>query len=347
MMYSRARHVWRTTSICLRFVFFAVLGLSASMAYAEPPKQLKIAAVFGSGPDDPWNATLLAAWADIKAKKPHGLEINDPVYTENVWGDAAEAALRLYARKGYDIVWAAAGYADQVRRIRAQYPNTLFVLTGAPNEPMGGNVYVVYNRIFEPAYLAGMVAGQLTKTGVLGAVAGYPTEDTNDAINAFFAGAKSVRPNIKQKVSFIASWWDPPMAVEAMKAQVSAGADQELMLSSSFEACKQQKITCYGGYRDWNPVAPQYIATSALGSWHPAFQWIIDQWYEARTSDKPFNGNMDKRYFGMAQGGADLAPYHDFPIPADVAAKVSAVKVKIESRQFAVPLDVAKPVSSN
>jgi basic membrane protein A len=318
-----------------------------SPARADEPKQLKIAAVFASAPDDPWNATLLMAWNEVKAEKPHGLELNDPVYIENAWGDAAEAALRLYARKGYDIIWAASSYSDQVQRIRAQYPNTLFVLTGAPNEPIGGNVYLVYNRIFEPAYLAGIMAGKLTKSGVVGAVGGYPTEDTNDAINAFFAGARSVRPDLKQKVSFIASWWDPPMATEAMKAQVSSGVDQELMLSSAFDACKTQKVTCYGGYRDWNSVAPQNIATSALGNWRPSFEWIIDQWYEARASGKPFNGNMDKRYFGMARGGASLAPYHGYPVPPDVAARVDQVRTEIEKNQFAVPLDIAKPVSSN
>lgn len=328
-------------------IVMTALASFTTVAHADEPKQVKVAAVFGSAPDDPWNATLLTAWNEVKAARPHGLEISDPVYTENVWGDAAEAALRLYARKGYDIVWAAAAYSDQVRRIHAQYPNTLFVLTGAPNEPMGGNVYVVYNRIFEPAYLAGIMAGKLTKSGVIGAVAGYPTEDTNDAVNAFFAGANSVRPDVKQKVSFIASWWDPPMAVEAMKAQVSSGVDQELMLSSAFEACKTQKITCYGGYRDWNSVAPQNIATSALGNWRPAFEWIVDQWYESRASGKPFSGNMDKRYFGMAHGGASLAPFHGFPVPPEVTAKVDEVRTGIEKNQFTVPLNTAKPVSSN
>lgn len=331
----------------MRKIILVIVSLMPFSVLAAAPTQLKIAAVMASGPDDPWNATLLDAWKEIKAAKPHGLEINDPVYTENVWGDAAEAALRLYARKGYDIIWAHSSYSDQVRRIHAQYPNTLFVLSGAPNEPVGGNVYVVYNRIFEPAYLAGMVAGQLTKTGIVGAVAGFPSEDTNDAINAFFSGAKNVRPDVRQKVSFIASWWDPPMATEAMKAQVSAGVDQEFMLSTAFEACKQQKVTCYGGYRDWNPVAPNNIATSAMGSWKPAFQWILDQWYEARDNGKPLNGNMDKRYFGMAKGGSGLAPFHDFPIPAAAATKVNDVKVKIESGEFSVPLVVTKPVSSN
>ncbi|AEI75376.1 hypothetical protein CNE_1c00060 [Cupriavidus necator N-1] len=329
--------------------FYAIYVACLPPAQAQPtpaPTQVKIAAVLGSGPDDPWNATLISTWKQLRAAKPHGLAINDPVYTEGVFGSAAEAALRLYARKGYDIIWAHANYTDEVRRIHAQYPNTLFVLTGAPNEPIGANVYLLYNRIYEPSYLAGIAAGMLTRTGVVGAVAGFPTEDTNDAINAFFAGARSVRPDVKQKVSFIASWWDPPMATEAMKAQVAGGVDQEFMLSSTFDVCKQQKVTCYGAYRDWSPVAPQNIATSALGNWTPGFKWILDEWHASRVGGKPLAGNMNKRYFGMAEGGAELAPFHDFPMPPQIAARISETRARIEARQQTVELDVSKPASS-
>jgi len=329
--------------------FYAVYVLCAAPAHAQtaepPPTQVKIAAVLGSAQDDPWNATLISTWKELRTAKPHDLAINEPVYTENVFGSAAEAALRMYARKGYDIIWAHANYTDEVRRIHAQFPKTLFVLTGAPNQPMGGNVYVLYNRIHEPAYLAGIAAGKLTKSGVVGAVAGFPTEDTNDAINAFFAGARSVRPDVKQKVSFIASWWDPPMATEAMKAQVASGVDQEFMLSSTFDVCKQQNITCYGAYRDWNPVAPKNIATSALGNWTPGFKWILDEWYASRAGEKPFAGNMSKRYFGMAEGGSLLAPFHDFPMPPAVAAHINETRARIEARQMTVELDVSKPTS--
>ncbi|WP_191628753.1 BMP family ABC transporter substrate-binding protein [Pandoraea terrae] len=317
---------------------------TGSASAQQAPKELKIAAVLASTPDEPWASSFLKAWGEVRAEKPHGLEINAPVYTDNAWGDPAEAALRLYARKGYDIVFALSSYSDQVKKIRNLYPKTLFVLTGNPNEALGGNSFLLYNRIYEPSYLLGVVAGSMTKTGVVGAVGYFPTEDQNDAMNAFFAGARSVRPDVKQKVAYIGSWWDPPLALESSKAQIAAGADQIYMMAGSFEACKQT-VVCYGSYRDYTSTAPKNIASNSLGSWKPGLHWIIDQWYQARSADKPYNGNMDKRNFGMAEGGADITPLNTAVVSPAVAARVEAVRAKILAKEFVVPLVTTKPQS--
>lgn len=316
----------------------------SSGAGAEAPTQLRIAALLASTPDEPWASSFIKAWNEVRAEKPHGLDIDAPVYSDNVWGDPAEAALRLYARKGYDIVFGLSSYSDQVKKVRTLYPKTLFVVTGNPNEALGGNSFLLYNRIYEPSYLLGIVAGSLTKTGVIGAVGYYPTEDQNDAMNAFFAGARSVRPDIKQKVAYIGSWWDPPLALESSKAQIAAGADQIYMMAGSFEACKQAVI-CYGSYRDYTNTAPKNIAGNALGSWKPGLRWIIDEWYKARTEDKPFSGNMDKRNFGMAEGGADITPLNPAIVPPALAARVEEVRAKIMAKTFTVPLVTTKPQS--
>jgi basic membrane protein A and related proteins len=322
------------------------LALSAysSGARAEEPKQVKIAAILSTTPDEPWAQAFIKAWGEVRAERPHGLEINAPVFSDNVWGDPAEAALRLYGRKGYDIVFALSSYSDQVKKVRKLYPNTLFVVTGDPNEALGGNAFLLFNRIYEPAYLIGVIAGSLTKTGVIGAVGYYPTEDMNDAMNAFFAGARSVRPDIKQKVAFIGSWWDPPLALESSKAQIAAGADQIFMMAGSFEACKQA-VVCYGAYRDWTGAAPKNIATNALGNWKPGMRWIIDEWFRARSTGQLVAGNTDKRNFGMAEGGADLTALNKEVVPPEVAAKVEQVREKIVSKAFVVPLVTTKPRS--
>ena len=322
----------------------ACLGaLCGGEARAEAPRELKIAAILASTPDEPWASSFIRAWNEVRAEKPHGLEINAPVFSDNVWGDPAEAALRLYARKGYDIVFALSSYSDQVKKVRSLYPKTLFVLTGSPNEALSGNSFLLFNRIYEPSYLLGFVAGSLTKTGVSGAVGYYPTEDQNDAMNAFFEGARSVRPDVKQKVAFI-GWWDPPLALESSKAQIAAGADQIYMMAGSFEACKQA-VVCYGAYRDWTSAAPNNIATNSLGSWKPGLRWIIDEWFAARSADRPYSGNTDKRNFGMAEGGADLTPLNKALVPPAVAAKVEEARGKVVSKSLVVPLVTTKPRS--
>ena len=318
-------------------------ALLASVAQAAPPTELKIAAALSVGPDEPWDGSFLAAWEKVRADKPHGLNINAPTFTEGVWGDSAEAVARLYARKGYDIVWMHSSYSDQVKRIKDKYPNVMFVVVGSGNEGLGGNSYWVYMRNHEAAYLQGVTAGLTTKTGTVGFVGTFPADDVVDAANAYFAGAASVKPDIHKKVAFIESWWDPPMAREASTAQIAAGADNLLMSATAFEACREKKIQCHGAYKNWIPDAPDVVMSSFVSNWQPALRWIIDEWYKVRSADGQWQGNTEKKWFTMAEGGTDAA-LND-ALPAEVKTKVEAVRQDILSGKLVVPLNVETPKS--
>ena len=70
-----------------------------------------------------------------------------------------------------------------------------------------------------------MIAGGITKTGVIGMVGGYPIPEVNRLMHAFKAGVLETRPDARFLVNFIGSWYDPPKAKEAAFAQIDAGAD--------------------------------------------------------------------------------------------------------------------------
>ena len=265
----------------------------SGFAIAETPTEVSIAAIVATGPDEPWDGTLLRDLKALEGKTIDGVTVTKTAFTDAVWGDAAQAAMRLYARK-FDIVWAHTTFSDQVKKIMHKFPDTMFVVVGSGNEYLGGNSYLVYNRIYEPAYTLGIIAGMETKTNVLGAVGGFAADDVNDVINAFFAGARSVNPNIKQKVAFIDSWWDPPLAFEASSAQIAAGADQMVMLSGAYEGCIKGKITCYGSYRDWYTFAPDVVGGSMATNWTPHLSWAIKEWKIAQETGQ-FNGNTKRR----------------------------------------------------
>jgi len=324
--------------------FCAVAALMAAPVQAAPPTELKISAALSVGPDEPWDGSFLAAWDKVRGEKPHGLSINAPTYTEGVWGDSAEAVARLYARKGYDIIWMHSSYSDQVKRIKDKYPNIMFVVVGSGNEGLGGNQYWVYMRNHESAYLQGVVAGMTTKTKTLGFVGTFPADDVLDAANGYFMGAESVNPGIKKKIAFVESWWDPPMAREASMAQIAAGADNIMMSATAFEACREKRIQCHGAYKNWIPDAPDAVMTSFVSNWEPALHWIIDEWYKVRSTDGKFAGNTDKKWFSMADGGTNAA-LND-ALPADVKAKVEAVRQDIISGKLQVPL-VVEPIKGD
>ena len=334
----------------LRFTWIAFIGLfsmiflGANLTIAEMPTKLKIATILSTGPDEPWDAALLDALKKIKAEKPYGLEINDPVYSEGVWGDSAEAVAKLYAKKGFDIVWLHSTYSDQVKKLMNKYPETLFVVAGSGNKGLGKNQMWVYMRAHEAAYLQGVVAGLTTKTNTLGAVASFPADDVYDAINGYMLGAKSVNANIKKKVSFIESWYDPQKAKEASNAQFSAGADNILMISAAFESCSENKIFCHGYYKDWLSTAPDTIMTSLTISWLPHVKWVIDEWVKAKSAGKPFNGNKQPKWFSMKEGGSDVV--FSEKLPADVREKALKAKQMVLDGSIAVPL-ITEPVESD
>ena len=111
--------------------------------------------------------------------------------------------------------------------VAADYPDIAFVFGsgGGPAEP---NFSVFDNWIHEPAYLAGMIAGGVTESNVLGVVGGYPVPEVNRIVNAFIAGAQETNEDVDVKVTFLNSWFDPAAAKEAALAQVGCGRGRAL-----------------------------------------------------------------------------------------------------------------------
>jgi basic membrane protein A len=316
---------------------------------AAGPTELHMAAILTVGLDNAWDRTFVEAYKRVQAEKPHGLTMADLDYTEGVWGDEAETVLRAYAESGkYDIIWAHSTYSDQVKNLKDEFPEIAWVVVGSGNEGLGGNVYWVYKRIHEPSYLMGILAGCSTKTNVIGAVGTYAYDDVNDEINAFFEGAKTVNPDVKQKVSFIESWYDPAKALEAANAQIAAGVDHMDMIAESYEPCVENNILCYGIYQDYNFAAPENVLTSALAYWDPDIKWVIDGWYNHKTIGEPYSAPTEKHWFNMKDGASGLADFHgvDAKIPQECMDKYNQAYQDFMAGKLDVPLNIEVPVST-
>src|SRR5262245_46026501 len=323
-----------------------LVGLAIHPARAENPTKLRIAAVLSAGKESPWEKSLIDSFNRVIAAKPHGLAISVD-YTENVY-DNAEQVFRTYAETGdYDIIFGDTAYADAIEKVMADYPKTLFVMSGSGNRGLGSNAYWIFIHAHEPAYAMGTLAGKLTKSNVIGIVSTFPAEDTNDQINAFVAGAKEADPAVKAKITFIQSWFDPQKSNEATTAQIAAGADQIFQMSGAFEVCQQKKVGCYGNYIDMSPMAPDAILASAVAKWDPLINWIIDQWWNAKTSGGSFTAPTEAKWFGWKDGGGDLVfnANRAGKIPADAKAAADQAATAIKSGTKVVPLDLSEPKS--
>ncbi len=322
-------------------------GNSGALGGAKPT-ELHVAAVLSVGPEQAWDRSFLDSFKRVQAASPHGLKIADITYTDNVFGDQAEEVLRTYAQTGkYDVIWANSSYSDQVKKLRTQFPEIVWVVVGSGNEGMGGNGYYLFQHLHEPAYLMGMLAGYMTKTNVVGIVSTFPADDTNDVNNAFIAGAKSVNNSVKARVTYIQSWYDPVKGGEAGYAQIAAGADQMLMSAEAFDVCTAKKIMCYAHYIDYYKTAPDAIVASAIMNYDPLINYIIDQWWNHKTTGAAYNAPMDPVWFPMAKGTSELSPYHNFDtiIPQNVKDAVKQKMQDILSGKFTVPLDMSTPKS--
>jgi basic membrane protein A len=324
----------------------SLLG-TTQIAYANDPTDLNIAVVLSAGLESSWDGSLIEALERAQAAKPHGLNITWE-YTDPLWGEDAGDAIRLFADSGaYDIIWAHSSYSDQVKNIKDDFPDLPIVVSGSGNEGLGGNQYWIYKRVHESAYVLGILAGSMTKTNTIGAVGTFAADDINDALNAYFAGARSVNPEIKQKVAFIESWYDPGKASEMTAAQISTGVDVIFTLAGNFKPCEEAKIVCFGNFADQSSYSPETVLSSTIANWDPEVSWIIGEWWNHETTGAAYNGNTDIVWHGMADGGTSIAPYHGLEdsVPADVRALVDETIAKITSGELVVDLDVSLPHS--
>jgi len=236
------------------------------------------------------------------------------------------------------------GNEEAVRRVAADYPKIAFAFGSGfgPSEP---NVAVFDNWIHEPAYLLGMLAGGLTKSGTIGVVGGYPVPEVNRIVNAFVKGAKETNPNAKVLVTFINSWFDPAMAKEAALAQIDGGAD--VLFAERFgviEAAKEKGLWAFGNMSDQNELAPDLVVSSAVWNMEPTVDYLIKT-VEAGT----FTAQDLKDFSMIGKGGASLAGYHgtEGKLPADLVAKVAARMDEIKKGSFRVDIDEAAPPAVN
>ena len=319
----------------------ALGGSTAIAAATEAPTEVRIAVIPTTGPENIWDQTVIDALARVSEEKVQGLTIEHDM-KEAAFGDKAETTLRLLAKSGrYDIIISAGAHSDQIEKVMGDFPEMMFVSFGSGNHTSGKNHYLYYGRVHQPAYLIGMLAGGISKTGIIGVVGSFPAQDINDQINAYLAGAKSINPNVKLKLTFIESWYDPPKATEASYAQIAAGADVLYeLVGEVYEPCQLKKVWCLSKYKDTSSLAPDAVLSGTVLNWDPAVREVITTWHQNKTAGTPFAAGTEPKWFSMAEGGSAMASYHDLAsaVPDDLKTKIDEASAKIVSGELEVPL---------
>lgn len=314
----------------------AALSLSpAAMAQAK----LKVAAIYTVPVEQQWVSRIHKALNGAKARG----EI-EYVFSESVANADYERVMRQYAEGGNQLVVGESFAVEAAaRKVAKAYPKVSFLM-GSSGKPQAPNFAVFDNYIQEPAYLTGMIAGAMSKSGVIGMVGGYAIPEVNRLMHAFMDGARETNPKVRFMVTFIGSWFDPPKAKEAAFAQIDKGAD--VLYAERFgvsDAAKERGKLAIGNVINTQDKYPDTVVASALWNMEPTVDQAIRQVKAGKFAAEDY-GQLSM----MKAGGSELAPLGSFEgkVPADVMKKVREREKALREGKASVKVTETEPKST-
>jgi basic membrane protein A len=303
---------------------------------AQSAAPVKVSAVYGVPVDQSWASRVHAA---LRAAQQRG-EI-EYRYSENVAALDYERKLREHAQNGAQLIIGEAfenpAFAHRVARA---YPKIAF-LVGSAERPQQPNLAVFDSHIYEPLYLAGMIAGGLSKSGNIGTIAGHPIPRTNRLVHAFKDGVREVNPDAKFITAFIDSRFNPIAARHAAHDLIYQGVDVLYAeRTGAVEAAKQRGVYVVGNAVDWQPYYPDTIITSAVWDLGPTLERALTM-----VRRGTFQADDYGKYSHMRYQGSALAPLRNFEnkVPKALMARVRARQQTMLEGTFTIKLKDYRP----
>jgi simple sugar transport system substrate-binding protein len=302
----------------------------AAVASAPKAEPLKAAWVYvGPIGDAGWT------FAHDLGRKAVEAEYGDKIKTTFVEkvpeGPDAERVIRDLAQQGNKIIFATSfGYMEPMLKVAKDFPDVKF--EHATGYKTADNMRVYDARFYQDTYLAGMIAGKMTKTNTLGFVGSFPIPEVLRNINAFTLGAQAVNPKIKTKVVWVSTWFDPPKESEAAQTLINGGADVLLQNTDStavLQTADKAGKLAFGWDSDMSAFGGKAHLGSAIADWSNYYKKSIKE-----VMDGSWKGNIVTRW-GVAEGQNDLIKISD-AVPADVKAKVDEIKAAMKAGTFEV-----------
>jgi basic membrane protein A len=311
-------------------------GATAVVTAASGPLKIAFAYVGPVG-DGGWT------FAHDNARKALEKEYGDKIQTsfvEKVPEAAdAERVFRDMASQGNTLIFGTTfGYMEPMLKVATDLKDVKF--EHATGYKTAGNMNVYDSRTYEGAYMAGVIAGGMTKTNTLGVVGSIPIPEVIRNINSFTMGAQSVNPKIKTKVVWVNEWFNPPKETEAAQSLINGGADvlmQNTDSSAVLQTAGKAGKYAFGWDSDMTAYAPNAHLASSIINWAP---------YYIKTTKDALAGNWkgdQHSWWGVKEGAIDIVSISD-KVPAEIKAKVDAVKAGLKDGSFVI---WKGPITSN
>ncbi|MDG4717368.1 MULTISPECIES: BMP family ABC transporter substrate-binding protein [Thalassospira] len=242
-------------------------------------------------------------------------------------GADAERVIRQMAQTGHNLIFTTSfGYMNPTEKVAKQFPNVKF--EHATGYKRADNLSTYAARFYEGRYVAGVIAGKMTKSNIVGYVGSFPIPEVVRGINSFMMGAWSVNPDVKVKIVWANTWYDPGKEGDAAKALIDQGADIMVQHTDSpapLQVAENRGVLGFGQASDMIKFAPKAQLTAIVDNW--------DKYYVARAkavADGTWTST--DTWGGIDSGMVDMAPYTN--MPDDVKALAEATEAKIASGEF-------------
>jgi basic membrane protein A len=297
-------------------------------APAPKPEPLKIGfAYVGPVGDGGWT------FAHDNGRKALEKEFGDKIVTsfvENVPESAdAERVIRDMAGQGNKLIFGTTfGYMEPMLKVAADTKDVKF--EHATGYKTAENMRTYDSRTYEGAYMAGVIAGKMTKSNTLGVVASVPIPEVIRNINSFTLGAQSSNPKVKTKVVWVNEWFNPPKETEAATSLINGGADVLFQNTDSpavLKTAQDKGKRAFGWDSDMTAYGPKAHLASAVINWGP---------YYIKATKEALEGKWTggtSAWWGVKEGAIDIVSMAE-DVPAETKAKVEEVKAGLKAGTF-------------
>ncbi|MEO8317786.1 MAG: BMP family ABC transporter substrate-binding protein [Bradyrhizobium sp.] len=285
----------------------AVIAVGASLVGASAADKLKVGFIY-LGPVGDLGWTYQHDVARQAMLKEFGDKV-ETTFLENVSeGPDSERSIEQLARAGNTLIFTTSvGYMEPTLKVAKKYPKIHF--EHATGYKRAENVSTYSGRFYEGRYIQGIIAAKMSKSGVLGYIGSFPIPEVISGINATILGAQTINPNIKVKIIWANSWFDPGKEADSAKALLDQGADvimQHTDSPAAMQIASERGKLAFGQDSEMIKFGPKSQLTSIMDNWGPYYIERVKAELDGKWKSEDFWGGLKTKIVMMA-------PYTNMP----------------------------------
>lgn len=309
-----------------KFALLLIVALACAGSSAFAAEKIKAGFIYVGPVGD-------AGWTyahDLGRQEMEQLPFVEPsTYIESV-PEGAESArvINGLVRRGHNLILTTSfGYMDATIEVAERNKDVIFM--HCSGYKTAENVGTYFGRMYEPRYLSGIVAGEMTEKNIIGYVAAFPIPEVIRGINAFTLGVRSVNPDAEVRVVWTQTWFDPGIERDAADSLLDVGADVLAMhqdAPATLQAAEARGAYVIGYNSDMRSFAPNAFLTAPIWNWGSLY---------TKLAREVHNGTWksEQIWWGLKENLVELADFSD-AVPAEVRAEVETKTAAIKAGDF-------------